>query len=124
MGIKRTRGACKNVSKCKRHVQECFSLVSNSCAGRAEVFQNVKLTCGSDRVVSWLFCLLAFLFFCFFCRNLNLLVDIVVARTTIPKSKTHMRAVMNTSSHFSFLKRFCHRMILTLHTFLVAKRND
>ena len=44
--------------------------VSNSCAGNAKMFQNAKHTCGV------------------------LLVDIVVARTTMPKSNTHMREVM------------------------------
>ena len=71
VGVERTGGACKSVSKCKAHVhsaQKC--LMSNSCAGNGKMFQNAKHTCGV------------------------LLVDSVVARTTMPKSNTHMREVM------------------------------
>lgn len=72
VGVERTGGACKSVSKCKAHVhsaQKCFK-VSNSCAGNAKMFQNAKQTSGL------------------------LLVDVVVARTTMPKSNTHMREEM------------------------------
>ena len=95
--VKLLCGACRSVSKCQTHVRV-----------------------GQSRQLVVLFVRFFFFFFFFFSRNLNLLVDVVVARTTMPKSKTHMRAVMNTSSHFSFLKRYRHRMILTF----VAKRND
>ena len=90
VGVERTGGACKSVSKCKAHVhsvQKCFK-VSNSCAGNAKMFENTKHTCGL------------------------LLVDVLVARTTIPKSNTHMREVMTLVMfcHFSFLTRCCRLM--------------